>query len=130
MTGMPADIALMAISVRALPPALPPPAAGALAVAVVEEATLLLVHAVRAAPAPSAPMPASRPRRPRTGEESDEGMADLFRDSSGYGRGGVVRQVVPVRVARRCRRTAPMMIRPLAMFWVSVARLLRMKMLV
>src|SRR3954467_2431581 len=55
---------------------------------VVDEATLLLVHAVRAAPAPRAPAPRSRPRRPSRGASDEGDIVDLFRLDSQPGRGG------------------------------------------
>src|SRR3954471_10292746 len=67
--------------VTALPGvSLPLPLAAALAEDVVaDDATLLLVHAVRAAPAPRAPAPRSRPRRPRIGPLDEGDIVDLFR---------------------------------------------------
>jgi hypothetical protein len=46
---------------------------------VLEDAMLLLVHAVSAAPAPRAPAPKSRPRRPRSGPLDEGDIVDLFR---------------------------------------------------
>src|SRR3954470_20808938 len=58
----------------------PPPLAATLADEVAaDDDVLLLVHAASAAPAPSAPAPKSRPRRPmaRT-SDGEAGMADLL----------------------------------------------------
>src|SRR3954447_12365848 len=66
--------------VTALPGvSLPLGAAAAAEDVVVDDAALLLVHAVRAAPAPRAPAPRSRPRRPSRGESEEGDMVDLFR---------------------------------------------------
>src|SRR3954451_24236872 len=67
--------------VTALPGvSLPLPLDAALAEDVVaDDAALLLVHAVRAAPAPRAPAPRSRPRRPRIGPLDEGDIVDLFR---------------------------------------------------
>src|SRR3954468_14473767 len=73
-------------------PGVPLPLAAALAEAVVaDDAALLLVHAVRAAPAPRAPAPKSRPRRPSSGPLDEGDIVDLFRwdvRRGGYGCGG------------------------------------------
>src|SRR3954469_8557789 len=66
--------------VTALPGvSLPLGAAAAAEDVVVDDAALLLVHAVRAAPAPRAPAPRSRPRRPRIGPLDEGDIVDLFR---------------------------------------------------
>src|SRR4051812_36284217 len=65
--------------VTALPGVSLPLAAAVDADVAVDDATLLLVHAVRAAPAPRAPAPRSRPRRPRSGPLDEGDIVDLFR---------------------------------------------------
>src|SRR4051794_21768902 len=73
--------------VTALPGVSPPPPAEVDEDVAADDATLLLVHAVRAAPAPRAPAPKSRPRRPRRGPLDEGDIVDLFRWGSGRGCG-------------------------------------------
>src|SRR4051794_14674947 len=65
--------------VTALPGVSPPPPAEVAEDVAADDATLLLVQAVRAAPAPRAPAPNSRPRRPRSGPLDEGDIVALFR---------------------------------------------------
>ena len=161
LRGREADGDRLAGLVVVLPPALTLRGLGG---AVGRASSLLLVQAVSTAPAPSAPAPTRKPRRPRA--VGDCAMVEFPPERWGRGRrrapwgsagshpgiggggrwcaGRRVRSPVaargrrppsgarsePSRVVRLCSRTAATMIRPLAMSWTSVARLLRMKMFV
>src|SRR4051794_40521628 len=87
----------------------------------------LPVHAASAAPAPAARLPAGKPPRPTKRATERAG-------SSGSGIVALLLLVIGGQLsARRARvwnSTTATMIRPLAMFWTSVARLLRMNRLV